>query len=108
MAGQAVPNPYPLGCWMAYLMLPNFAVMCARVEVHFRTLIPTNAKTAKSPMPRESSLFFLIRLLLNNASATRPPIHAVLESVKIIAKIQSTIMPTFTTDFLVLIHCHAF
>ena len=61
------------------------------VDAHFQILTPTNPAISMMKIPRDIFLCFLIRWIFINANQTIPPIYAVLESVRIIASIQSII-----------------
>jgi len=72
-------------------MLPNFAVICPRVDAHFSTLSPISPAKAVNHTIIANFLCCLIRWMLIQAIPSIPQINAVLDRVSNIASIHSVI-----------------
>ena len=81
-------------------MLPNFALICPRVDAHLRMLSPISPAKRAIHIPRESFLCFLIRWMFIIANPTIHQINAVLESVSTMARIRSMLIDILRIVFL--------
>jgi len=100
IAGPDVPKPYPPGCWMMYLMLPNFACICPSVDSPFSILSPMSPAMMIPNPVRAIFLCDLIQVIFVKANHIIPPINAVLDSVMMMAAIRMKMIVLFNSTVL--------